>query len=195
MLTQYASPHLIEGIAYGGADPVDDPRWPESGARSRSEYGFWAGRACGMACLQMVLHHRDGVAPPLVTLARAALEHGAYVPRADGGLHGLVYDPFLACVRAEHGLDGEVHRELSLSGLCRQLEAGRMVMVSVHPEVRRPERPAPGLGGHLVLAIGCDADGVHLRNPSGHTEAARAAYLPWAGLEPFYAGRGVSLDL
>jgi hypothetical protein len=85
--------------------------------------------------------------------------------------------------------------------LLRHLEpvgtSGRMVIASVHREIRRPERPAPGQGGHLVLVTGHDPLGgtISLANPSGHTAAARSATLPTAVFARFYAGRAVTVTL
>ena len=191
--TQYQSPDAIAGIAYRGADPADDPLWHRSGAASPAEYAYWCQHACGMACLQMVLHHRDGQTPPLLDLFYGCADHGGYARQPDGGIRGLIYAPFAAYARAEHGLGAAVHRHLSLAGLRAELDGGSLVMASVHPEIRRPARPAPGRGGHLVLVIGHDSRGLHFRNPSGHTAAARCAVLPGEVFASFYAGRGVAL--
>ncbi len=192
--TQYQSPGAIAAIAYRGADPADDPLWHRSGAASPAEYAYWCRHACGMACLQMVLHHRDGRTPPLLDLFYGCAGHGGYVRQPDGRVHGLIYAPFAAYARAEHGLAAAVHRELPLARLRAELDRGRLVMASVHPEIRRPGRPAPGRGGHLVLVIGHDSRGLHFRNPSGHTAAARCAVLPGEVFASFYAGRGVALQ-
>ncbi|MFF1918658.1 hypothetical protein ACFVYE_45605 [Streptomyces sp. NPDC058239] len=48
-------------------------------------------------------------------------------------------------------------------------------------------------GGHLVLVTGRQGDTVYFRNPSGHTEQARAASLPVTAFAEFFGGRGVSL--
>ena len=191
--TQYQSPGSIAAIAYQGADPADDPLWHRSGAASRAEYAYWCRHACGMACLQMVLHHRDGRTPPLLDLFYGCADHGGYVRRPDGSIHGLIYAPFAGYVRSEHGLTAAVHPELPLAGLRSELDRGCLVMASVHPEIRRPDRPAPGRGGHLVLVTGHDSRGLHFRNPSGHTPAARSAVLPAEVFASFYAGRGVAL--
>src|SRR5690242_19277041 len=58
--TQFASPDLIEAIVYRGLDLTEDPQWALSGAVDPDEYAYWAPRCCGMACLQMILLHRDG---------------------------------------------------------------------------------------------------------------------------------------
>jgi hypothetical protein len=193
VFTQYQSPDAIAAIAYAGADPGTDPLWRQSGAATRAEYARWCSHACGMACLQMVLHHRDGHTPPLLHLLHGCAGHGGYVRQPDGSIRGLIYDPFAAYVRAEHGIGATVHRELSLAGLRAELDRGHLVMASVHPEIRRPDRPSPGRGGHLVLVIGHDSSGLHFRNPSGHTPAARHSVLPGGVFATFYAGRGIAL--
>ncbi|MDF3139920.1 MULTISPECIES: peptidase [unclassified Streptomyces] len=192
-VTQYQSPDFIAAIAYEGADPADDPLWWRSGAGSREEYGFWSRRSCGMACLQMVLTHRGQPVPPLQHLMRDGIACGAYRPKEDGSVLGLLYAPFLEYVREVHQIDGAVHPELSLRELSEELDRGGMVLASVHKEIRRPSLPSPGRGGHLVLAIGRDSRGVHFRNPSGHTEEARYGLLPAEVFETFFGRRGVTL--
>ena len=71
-ITQYASPSLIEAIAYHGHPRAEDPRWRESGAPDQETYAAWCSRWCGMACFRMALLARDGVAPTLYELASAA---------------------------------------------------------------------------------------------------------------------------
>jgi hypothetical protein len=198
VITQYASPGLIGPIAYAGHDPGDDPAWSTTGAADHAEYITWCRHLCGMACLQMILAHRDGRAPTLLDLLREGLPHGTYRPEADGRIRGLFYAPFLTYVRAEHGLDGQVHPEFTPNDLRDHLLAGAtMAMVSVHKEIRRPERPAPGRGGHLVLVTGYRpaTDTLVFHNPSGHTPGTRAAELPVPVFESFYARRGLTLTM
>ncbi|MBG0818416.1 C39 family peptidase [Planomonospora sp. ID82291] len=187
------SPEKIAAIAYQGADAADDPRWEASGAHSREEYGRWCRHCCGMACLQMVLHHRDGHAPPLLELARTCTAYGGYIDDGSGGIRGLFYAPFTAFVRAEYGLDAEVHPHLTMAEIGELLASGHLVMASVHKEIRRPERPAPGRGGHLVLLTGHGCGVLQLNNPSGHTPTARRAVVPIKVFETFFGGRGIAL--
>jgi hypothetical protein len=210
--TQFASPDLIGAIVYDGFDPIDDPAWRSSGATDAAEYAYWSPRCCGMACLQMILQHRDASAPDLLTLLHGARRRGAYIPQADGTVKGMIYAPFVEHIQAEFGLTGVVHPRLSLDELLAQLGPvqldgqtgtgrpwfGRMVVASVHREIRRPDRPAPDRGGgHLVLVTGHDtAEGtISFVNPSGHTPAARAARLPTQVFDSFYAGRAVTVTL
>ncbi|MEU9072102.1 C39 family peptidase [Streptomyces sp. NPDC048306] len=193
-VTQYASPDLIAEFAYQGRDRAADPRWAESGAPDLDTYRTWCGHMCGIACLRMALLARNGDAPTLFELLEGARKYGAYTEDADtGAIHGLIYAPFAQYVHDVHHLHAEVHPTLTVSGLLALLDSGQLVMTSVHKEIRRPENPAPGKGGHLVLVTGRHADTVHFRNPSGHTEQARTAHLPAAEFAEFFAGRGVSL--
>ena len=59
-----------------------------------------------MACLKMVLSHRDGEAPPLLELARRSLPYGAYV--REERIKGLIYAPFAEYVREQFALQAEV---------------------------------------------------------------------------------------
>ncbi|WNI25380.1 peptidase [Streptomyces sp. ITFR-16] len=190
--TQFASPELVGAIVEGGLDPATDPGWARSGAASPAEYARWAGHLCGMTCLRMAL---GADAPSLFALRDGALGYGAYTEDAAGEIRGLVYDPFAVYVREKHGLDATVHRRLEAAEIPDLLDAGRSVMASVHYAIRRPEQPATGRGGHLVLLTSRtpDGTGVHFHNPSGTSAQTRAASLPLTEFERFFAGRGVSL--
>lgn len=203
--TQYVSPELIGAFVYEGADPGSDPRWHESGAVDVAEYQRWCWRSCGVACLQMILQHRDGTSPALLPLLRGARERGAYVEEDDGSVTGMIYAPFVEYIAAEFGLTGQVHPRLPMDRLLDELRPapapdpwfGRMMIASVHREIRRPEVPAPGQGGHLVLVTGHDpiSGTITFNNPSGHTPESRTATLSVAVFKTFYAGRGVLVSL
>jgi hypothetical protein len=191
--SQFASPELIASIVYGDREPGDDPRWAESGAPSQAEYGFWSGRWCGLACLLMILEHRGDAVPPLYDALAGCLRAGAYLPQEGGTVQGLIYEPFAQYAATAHGLRAEVCGRLPLADLRARLAAGHLIIASVHREIRRPDQPAPGQGGHLVLVTGYDGDQLHFRNPSGHTSATRTAVLPQETFAAFYAGRGISV--
>lgn len=192
-MTQYASPHLITEFAYQGRDIATDPRWAESGAPDLAAYTRWAGAICGMACLRMALLRRDGTAPHLFDLLDGALTYGTYVEEENGGIRGMVYEPFVRYVKAEHGLEAQVQGQLPVDDLIRLVTAGFTVITSVHKEIRNPERPPPGRGGHLVYVTGYADGALHLRNPSGHTALARKAAVPVKLFAGFYAERGISI--
>jgi hypothetical protein len=199
VVTQYASADLIEAVVYRGHPPADDPQWRSTGAVSRDDYATWCGHICGMACLAMVLGHRDSDdRPSLFALLRQGLPYGTYQVGGDGRIRGLFYAPFADYIRNEHGLDGEVRAVLSSEDLVRfAAEPDAFVVASVNKEIRRPHLPAPGRGGHLVLVHDADpaCGQVAFCNPSGHTPQARQARLPVTRFEPFFAGRGVVVRL
>jgi hypothetical protein len=193
-LTQYASASLIEAITYGGHPRADDPRWRESGAPDQESYGAWCARWCGMASFRMALLARDGVAPSLYELAIGSQEYGAYVD-GPGRPRGLIYRPFAEYARDKHGLQAEVITDLDPARLMAELDAGRLVIASVHPEIRRPQNDPPGTGGHLVLVTGHADGAVTFHNPSGHTPQTVVAILSMPVFDRFAAHRGISLHL
>ncbi|MFJ4715472.1 peptidase [Streptomyces sp. NPDC088785] len=190
--TQFASPGLVGPIVEEGFDRALDPAWAESGAATVEDYARWCGHLCGATCLRMAL---GTAAPSLFRLRDDALAFGAYTVDADGDIHGMVYAPAVAYLRAEHGTDAAVHRELTVDGIGGLLDAGRLVVASVHYAIRRPHEPAPGRGGHLVLVTARtpDGSGYHFHNPSGTDAATRTASLPAGRFAEFFAGRGMSL--
>ena len=193
-ITQYASPSLIAAIIDEGHPRAEDPRWRESGAPDQETYGAWCARWCGMASFRMALLARDGVAPSLYELALGCQEYGAYVDEP-GRPRGLIYRPFAEYARDKHGLQADVITDLDPARLIAELDAGRLVIASVHPEIRRPQHDPPGTGGHLVLVTG-HADGrVTFHNPSGHTPETVVATLPMGVFDRFAAHRGIALHL
>ncbi|MFB7085741.1 C39 family peptidase [Streptomyces sp. NPDC056296] len=194
-MTQYATADLIQAIAYEGHDAGDDPAWASSGAPTRATYRRWCSHMCGIACLRMALLHRDGRAPTMFQLLAGTLHHGAYVQQSDGDIKGLIYRPFTQYTRATHALPADVHTDLPMERLITLLDAGQMVMTSVHKWIRHPEQDPPKRGGHLVLATGHRDGQIFFRNPSGHTPETRATCLPVDRFAAFFAERGVSLNL
>jgi hypothetical protein len=191
-VTQYASEGLVASILYGGHDRTDDPRWRESGAPDLAAYEQWTVRWCGIACLRMALLARDGAAPALHDLAVGAKAYGAYSDEP-GQPEGLIYRPFVEYLQAQHSLRAEVATGLTVLGLCQAVRDGSFVIASVHPEIRRPHRPSPGRGGHLVLATAAKGDTVTYNDPSGHRPEALVATLPAAVFDRFFARRGIIL--
>jgi Peptidase_C39 like family len=194
-ITQYATPSLIAAIAYQGYPAADDPNWRASGAPTREAYGRWCARLCGMACLRMALFARDGHAPSLFTLLDGCLKYGGYVEEADGQVRGLLYRQFSDFARDLYQLQADVITSLDPGRMRSELSNGRLVIASVHKEIRRPEREPPGTGGHLVLVTGYQDDQLTFHNPSGHTPEAGMATLPETTFDCFAAHRGMALHV
>jgi hypothetical protein len=142
----------------------------------------------------MALLARDGVAPTLYELATGCMEYGAYTDEP-GRPQGLIYRPFADYAWDEHELRADVITELDPARLIAELDASRLVIASVHPEIRRPQNDSPGTGGHLVLVTGHNNGQVTFHNPSGHTPEAVVATLPMPVFDRFAAHRGIALHL
>lgn len=194
-ITQYATPSLIAAIAYEGHPPADDPRWRESGASDLEAYGRWCTRLCGMACLRMALIARDGHAPSLFALLDGCLGYGGYIEEPGGRVTGLLYRPFADFTRDCFHLHADVITDLKPARITRELDQGRLVMASVHKEIRRPDHDPPASGGHLVLVTGHANEQVTFRNPSGHTPQAGITTLPMSTFDRFAAHRGIALHV
>jgi hypothetical protein len=193
-ITQYASPSLIAAIISGEHPRTEDPRWGESGAPDREAYAAWCGRWCGMACFRMALLARDGTAPTLYELATGCTDYGAYTDEP-GHPRGLIYRPFAQYAQDRHGLRADVITDLAPARLMAELDAGRLVIASVHAHIRHPDSDPPGTGGHLVLVTGHANGLVTFHNPSGHTPEAVVATLPMPVFDRFAAHRGMALHL
>lgn len=189
--SQWESECLAGDIIEGCCTPADDQLWANSGAVSVEEYAAWANHICGMACLKMILAAWTDLSYGTVTLARIALEYGAY-QLVGGSIRGLIYAPFIEMIRNEFGIDAEVVTGASAEDVGELVCDGAFFIASVHPSIRSPQQPPPQKGGHLVLITRSDAHGVWFHNPSGHEEEARRdVCLNWHTFDQFFAGRGI----
>ena len=192
--SQWESADLVPQFIGGELDSAADPRWAESGASSPAEYGFWAPRVCGLACLRMILAFRGLPVPPVMRLVERALAWRAYRPDGDRVI-GLIYRPFADWVAAEFGCTAEVAAELSLDVVADRASPATPVIASVHHFIRWPERMPPGTGGHLVLVTGVSGTAVRLHNPSGVPGVSqRDATIGRDQFARFFAGRGLLID-
>lgn len=188
---QWESAELAQRFVDGSLPLADDPRWAASGAGTAAEYGYWANKVCGLACLKMILSSRGLPVPPMMTLVGRALSRQAYIPQGDG-VAGLIYGPFADWVAADYGITVEVAPDLPLAAVTAAASAQTPVIASVHAWIRWPDREPPARGGHLVLVTGAGDGLLRLHNPSGIPPASqRDALVPAADFARFYAGRGM----
>lgn len=191
--TQWGSPDWVRAIVDDDADPCDDPAWQRSGFTDPERYRFWADRLCGLTCFESALDYWRIAHPSRAVLLDEALRHDVYRMRDDGGVDGLIYRPFADWVRPAFGVRVEVLTEISIEDIAARVDRDTLVIVSVSPEIRYPERPNERRGGHLVLLHGRDRNGVWFHNPSGVAPHQADAWLPFETFGRFYAQRGMTL--
>ncbi|KAA0699879.1 hypothetical protein DTW90_11220 [Neorhizobium sp. P12A] len=194
--SQWETPDMTMAVVEEGAKAalLKDPLWASSGASDVEEYALWAGNACGMACLKMILAARTGEALPIVPLALQCKEYGGYVVQPEGGIKGLIYAPFVQFVKDRFALNAKVVTGISSGDIPDILAQAEFFIASVHHFIRWPEREPPSKGGHLVLVTSATPETIRFHNPSGHDAAAREnAELPLADFERFFAGRGIAI--
>ena len=136
-----------------------------------------------MACLKMALTARDGHAPSLFALLRGCLDYGGYIVEPDGRVTGLLYRQFADFTRDRYQLRADIVTDLDPDRIIRELDEGRLVMASVHKEIRRPDHDPPATGGHLVLITGHDEPG-QFPQPVRPHPASRHRHLADEHLRP-----------
>ncbi len=194
---QLASPELAEAIFGGGMPAYDDPHWAESGAETPEEYAYWTDRACGVACVKMVVEAFGGSRRPLVAWARAGVALSGYLndKRPDGSSaeRGWLHSA-LAKLILNEGFFAEP-RPVELTDFPGLLNANYLLIASVSYQIGT-ELPVTKRGGHLVVVSGVDLDdnghlaAVIVHNPSGRSEQLRAcACIPVERFAAGYTGR------
>jgi uncharacterized protein YvpB len=106
---------------------------------------FWMLRACGAACLKMVVEFHGTTVPDMITLCNEAKDHGGY-----DMTNGWIHD-YLVTKAQECGLHAERKEGLpDTSEIIASLEAGSPVIVSVEKRVLEQTR------FHMVVVVGYD---------------------------------------
>lgn len=125
----------------------------KNGFADRSSALYWRDRACGIACLQMLLFARYQKYMPAGALIDAATAHDAY--RAGiGWIHRG-----LAALLQEYGVSAEA-KLLNRESLMHHLTCGGTAVLSVNPTLgarTAPPEDRAKRGGHLVLCHGFSA--------------------------------------
>ena len=183
------APFIEQGIS-----PVEQHDWTRDGYATESEYIFWSRHVCGLACLRSVLRawYPEEEAPRMGELLAGAAA-GAALTLEGGKVGGLFYRPFLAWVKQDFTIEGEVVEGPDLDSMLRRVREGSVFLASVSSEIRYPDRANERRGGHLVLVYRYDGETVHFHNPSGVHDQAAHVQLDIAQFSRFSSGRGMLL--
>lgn len=193
---QVASPELAQAILGEGMPAQEDPRWAESGAKDPEEYAYWTDRACGIACVKMVVEAFGGPVRPLITWAQAGIEMGGYLTEkhTDGSLaeRGWLHTA-LATLITREGFYAEP-RSLDMVEFPDFLQRGYLLIASVSYQIGTVY-PVTRRGGHLVVVSGAEMtdnhlEAIYVQNPSGRTAELRSnAHIPFDRFASGYTGR------
>ena len=127
-----------------------------AGFRSKAEAEYWQDRACGMACLRMVLdgfRRTDGKVdvPPLGVLVYEGVAAGVYCDR------GWVHQG-LADLATRYGVHAEAKRKATVQNIIAELKRGRPCIASVTVRFKTVRVSTDGTilpaGGHLCVVLG-----------------------------------------
>ncbi|AKM02689.1 hypothetical protein [Burkholderia pyrrocinia] len=138
----------LVGMRYISQDTLS-PSYFGNGFSSKAEAEAWRDRACGIACVSMILSAKLQSTPPLGNLIKEGIERRAYVPEIGWSHYGL------ASMLAERGVEAEVKALSGVGALIELLSLGKSAILSVAPGLT----PAISDGnikksGHLILVHG-----------------------------------------
>jgi hypothetical protein len=195
---QFAHPEHAELSLKNKLEPKDDTCWAETGASSPERYAEWAFTMCGMASVSMAIEYFSGQAKKPVSLAEDALKDDVYHTESDGTISSMKYREFKTWV-LKYNIDAKIVSKLSVRGIQYALSNGKLVIVSVNPNIRQYETAFVGRkGGHLVLVTGYDREfgTISINNPSGfvssNTQISHTMRID--EFKKYYAGRGIVLS-
>lgn len=194
--SQWESRELVSRILRGDMRADDDPYWQRSGAESKIEYALWSRNACGMACLKMILAHRNDVTLPLVILGKRSMSYEAYDQPLDASI-GLKYGPFVRFLDQEFDVRAKSVAVLTTSEIISELVRGNYVIASVSSMIRDPKSVPGHKGGHLVLIVGYDLTKriLYIHNSSGGSMSIEEySSIEFRDFHRFFANRGIVID-
>jgi hypothetical protein len=194
---QVASPELAEDIFVHGLDPILDPRWAESGAKTPEEYAYWVDRACGIACLKMCMEALGGPKLTIMDWVGLGLENDGYLIRYDandkveevGWIHSALAD-----LARKFGITAE-SKASNESEIINLLKQGKIIIASVSYEIGDDRLPITKKGGHLIVIVGAEFNengplAFYVNNPSGRRKELQArARLQMGRFAPAFSGR------
>jgi hypothetical protein len=148
--------------------------WVADGYPSAEIAEHWAERACGIACLKMVLdgYFQGSVSyeqPKFWELLEKGLKAKAYCDR--GWIHKGLLD-----LAESYGLVGKCHRNITTDDLYAMVSGGSVCIASVTVGFRGGQQDENGKvipkGGHLIIAhgieMGRDSRNMICHHPSSH---------------------------
>lgn len=195
--SQFMSAELVEDFIEGKRELNTDPKWRRSGAGSPEEYVRWTWNVCGITCFKMIVSAKDSSAsaPQLVALAKEATEYDAFKV-TETSISPLHYAEFCAFVREKYSMPARPVSALSICNLKEHVTKGDFVIASVHPSIRHATSIPPKRGGHLVLIVGYDENGVYIHNPSGYqsNSSQKRAFVSYKDFKRFFAYRGIVIS-
>ncbi len=200
--SQFISRELIDDFLHNKKSVQNDPKWKESGAKTKEEYEIWAWNGCGMVCFQMILSQKLHKKIPFVELGKKCCAYGGYTINEKAKekrdfknyYDGLFYTPFIIFIQKEYRLKAKVISPMVYKEIIRALDTNNFVIASVHPAIRNPESIPNDNRGHLVLIVGYDMDKniFYLHNPSGlYNTSQEYAEISFKDFNKFFAKRGI----
>lgn len=154
--------------------------WKSKGYPNRWAAKYWESRACGIACVRMIVEGLAGVVPPNEYSIISSLGwRGGYIP-GKGWVHRSLIE-----YAGRYGITGEWHRAETREQILELFRDSAeqlgiaSVSVGLTPGVR---------GGHLVVIIDVSERGLVIHHPSSdETYEMENWFVPWNRFMDSYA--------
>lgn len=160
---------------------VTPEEWQEQAGWSLGDRIEWSNRACGIACLRMLLLAYDKPAPSVTELLKVAVKADALSER--GWIHAG-----LAALATERGIPAQAE-PVAVEDLAARLEYAPMI-ISIAEQFPQDGRR----GGHLVIARGLaegdEGPDLLIRDPSSWGQ--QHDRVPLARVAASYTGRAIT---
>lgn len=173
--------------------PLEDKKAAKRfGARSLEEFSFWSWRACGVACLQMVLKTANNKFDlKTMDLVNECFEMGGYCFGKRNQIDLGWYHQSLVDLGKKYGVKGRRVEPLTVYDIANFIYENKVVIASV-------DSPT---GGHLILIFGVKTNkkrritGFYYHNPSSFSGSGKNRFIKTSDLRVRLNGRGIVFSL
>ncbi len=147
--------------------------WSNKGFSSYEEANLWNKKACGIACMKMVVESFGKENISLGNLIREAVSYGTYKP----GI-GWIHLKLAQMIRGKFKLSAEAERGVPICSIKKVIEEGGLVIASVGFNFESKK------AGHLVVVLGYEikngqVSGFYVHHPSSRNNKCMAReYVP-----------------
>jgi hypothetical protein len=196
--SQWESAHLVDKFLTNFDLAIEDPKWKNSGAKTKEEYILWAKNVCGMACLKMILRMLNDIEMPTIKMAQDSVKYDAYRVNFDeNSIFGMIYVGFTEYAKQEFNLNSTFSTQLTINDIVNCLMKGNLVIASVSNKIRDEIPKVSSKGGHLVLVVGYDKIKKFLviHNPSGYHKRSQEYHkVSFDNFNACFAERGIIIS-
>ncbi len=182
-----ASPSSVIDLYSDIRDPKAAKRF---GAKSLEEFGYWAGRSCGITCIQMVIVTLiPETKVTTMELVNLGLKHKGYNVNTDTGW----YHKALVEIASEFGLNAKIQKRLSTSQIATLVVDKSVIISSIYCHTKT------NTDSHLILVYGCrinpqgKVEGFYYHDPNNLIRSGNSNFISREDFDRLTNYKGISI--